>query len=298
MTAPRQVLPGTTYLVSRRCLERRFFLRPSAEINATIGYILAVAAARYGVQLHAYCVLSNHLHLVLTDPDAKLPAFERDLDSLVARATNAMLGRWEYFWDPAGYSAVALEDPHAVVEKMVYVLANPVASGLVRRAADWPGLWSHPASIGGAPIAVARPSGFFRERGPMPSQAHLQLHLPPGILSGEAFAAKMLDLLRDVEDRTAAAHGATGRSFLGVARILAQRPSAQPPTLEPRRTLRPRVASRNQLTRADALRRLRNFVQDYRVARAAWCRGLRDVLFPPGTYLMRVVHAAPCAPIG
>jgi REP element-mobilizing transposase RayT len=41
--------------------------------------------------VHAWCVLSNHYHLVVTDPDARLPAFMQYLDSLVARAMNASL---------------------------------------------------------------------------------------------------------------------------------------------------------------------------------------------------------------
>ena len=33
MSHARRVLPGTTYLVTRRCSERRFFLRPDALVN-------------------------------------------------------------------------------------------------------------------------------------------------------------------------------------------------------------------------------------------------------------------------
>ena len=105
MTAPRRILRGATYLVTRRCSERRFFLRPSASTTAIFQYVLAVAALRYNVLIHAYCVMSNHYHLVVTDPDAQLPEFSRYLDSLVARAVNASLGRWEAFWAPGSYSA-------------------------------------------------------------------------------------------------------------------------------------------------------------------------------------------------
>ncbi|HSN14760.1 MAG TPA: hypothetical protein VLT61_09020, partial [Anaeromyxobacteraceae bacterium] len=79
---------------------------------------------------------------VLTDLHARLPDFNRILNGLVARATNCLLGRWKCFWDPDSYSAVRLETTNAILEKMVYVLANPVAAGLVRRGSEWPGLWS------------------------------------------------------------------------------------------------------------------------------------------------------------
>jgi REP-associated tyrosine transposase len=55
-------LPGTTYLITRRCSERRFFLRPSQIVNETFLYVLGLAANRYGVVVHVLCVLSNHAH--------------------------------------------------------------------------------------------------------------------------------------------------------------------------------------------------------------------------------------------
>ena len=295
MTVPRQVLPGTTYLVTRRCSERRFFLRPSKKTNDIFRYVLAVAASRFDIKIHAYCVLSNHFHMVVTDPDARLPDFHRYLDALVARATNCALGRWESFWDRDSYSAVRLETDASVLEKIVYVLANPVAAGLVRRGKEWPGTWSDPARIGGEAVTVERPKGFFREAGPMPASAELRLHRPPGFEADASFVRTVNDALRTAEDDAAAELGRNGRSFLGVARVLAQNPNARPAPGEPRRALNPRVACRNKWKRIEVLLRLAEFGRAYREARDAWRAGLRDVLFPHGTWLMRVQHSVPCA---
>jgi REP element-mobilizing transposase RayT len=295
MTAPRQVLPGSTYLVTRRCSERRFFLRPSQTVNDIFRYVLAVAAERYGILLHAFCVLSNHYHLVVTDPHARLPEFHRYLDGLVARATNCCLGRWESFWDPDSYSAVRLETASDILDKMVYVLANPAAAGLVRHGSEWPGLWSDPRLIGGSPLAVERPKEFFRERGPMPPSAQLQLSPPPGFESDESLVRALRQQLGEAEDRAAAELAGEGRSVLGAARVLAQKPHSRPAPGEPRRALSPRLACRNKWGRIEALLRLTEFVRGYRDALRAWRAGVRDVLFPPGTWLMRVQHDARCA---
>ncbi len=133
MTAPRRVVPGTRYLLTRRSSERRFFLRPSRTVNHILRYVLAVATQRYGVALHAFCVLSTHLHLVLTDVKGNLPEFERYLHSLIARSINALHGHFESFWAPGSYSAVALLASEDVVSKCAYVLCNPTTAGLVRR---------------------------------------------------------------------------------------------------------------------------------------------------------------------
>jgi REP element-mobilizing transposase RayT len=298
MTLPRQVLPGSTYLVTRRCSERRFFLRPSAKTNAIFRYVLAVAASQNEIEVHAYCVLSNHFHLIVTDPYGRLPDFHRVLDGLVARATNALLGRRESFWDPDSYNATRLEDAEAVLEKMAYVLANPVAAGLVRRSADWLGLWSDPRLVDGDPVVVERPDGFFRTDGPMPAVARLCLKRPPGCEEREAFVTRILRRLRDEEDSAATRVAGEGRSFLGVAWALAQKPSARPAPEDPRRRIRPRIATRNLERRVAALRRLREFAQAYREAFDAWTGGVREVLFPLGTWLMRVRHAASCVACG
>lgn len=298
MTTPRQVLAGATYLVTRRCSERRLFLRPSEQVNAIFRYVLAIAAERYGVEVHAYCVLSNHFHLVVTDPQARLPDFHRYLDGLVARATNAALGRWESFWDPKSYSAVRLEDAATIFEKLVYVLVNPVAAGLVRRGSEWPGLWSGPELIGGEAAEVARPEKFFRKKGVLPAVARLRLQRPPGFESDEAFVERLKRRVREEEDAAAARHRKEGRSFLTAARALAQRPTSRPAQGEPRRRLNPRIACRDPEARIGALERLRAFVRAYREALAAWREGVRDALFPEGTWLMRVRHSARCAAFG
>jgi putative transposase len=293
MTAPRQVLEGATYLVTRRCSERRFFLRPSRRTTAIFEYVLGAIAERYGILIHAFCVLSNHFHLVLTDPGARLPEFHRDLDALIARAVNCSLGRWEAFWDPDSYSAVKLEGAQTILEKMVYVLANPVAAGLVRRAAEWPGLWSDPKLLGGEALAIERPREFFRAKGPLPATARLQLTPPSGFETSD-LVETLSRLLAEAEDRAAAALADAGRSFLGVARVLAQSPHARATANEPRRGLNPRIASRNKWKRIEALLRLKDFGSAYRDALGAWRAGLRDALFPHGTWLMRVQHRVRC----
>ncbi|HSM91826.1 MAG TPA: hypothetical protein VLT47_03005 [Anaeromyxobacteraceae bacterium] len=298
MTAPRQVLPGDTYLLTRRCSERRFFLRPSKKTDAIFLYLLAYAAASCEVQVHAFCVLSNHVHIVVTDLHARLPEFNRILNGLVARATNCLLGRWESFWDPDSYSAVRLETTDAILEKMVYVLANPVAAGLVRRGSEWPGLWSDPGLIGGMIIEAPRPEGFFRKSGRMPAVARLQLTRPPGFEDDAAFIERLNQLLREAEDQAAAQLAEKGRSFLGPARVLAQHPRARPAPGEPRRGLKPRVACRAKWKRIEALQRLKEFGWAYRQALEAWRAGARDALFPHGTWHMRVHHFARCAECG
>ena len=282
--------------MTRRCSERRFFLRPSAVTNAIFSYVLAVAARRYRLNIHAFCVLSNHYHLLVTDPDAQLPAFMQYLDGLVARATNASLGRWEGFWSSeASYSAVSNGATADIVGKAAYVLANPVAAGLVRSGREWPGLWTTPEQLGSATIVAPRPKVFFSATGDMPASAELVLTVPPGFTSAEEFQAAVSAALHDLEEKSRRERAAEQRGFLGRARVLAQKPFARPAPGEPRRTLSPRVAARDKWRRIEALSRLVGFLRAYRKAWTAMRSGVQDVVFPAGTYLLRIEHSVRCA---
>jgi putative transposase len=267
-------------------------------VNAIFLYVLALAARRFGVLVHAFCVMSNHVHMVVTDPDARLPAFSQYLDSIVARAVNAYHGRWEAFWATGSYSAVPLDTAADVVEKVAYVLANPAAAGLVRRGTEWPGLWSPPMSFGAAPLAAPRPDGFFRKNGYLPPVAYLELTVPPGLASVEEYRGRVQRELDAIEERACRQRDQSGLAFLGVARVLAQEPGASPRPIEPRRELNPRIAGRDAWKRLEAISRLGAFISDYRDAWRARRAGDHRAVFPAGTYLMRVLHGAPCAAAG
>jgi putative transposase len=293
MTAPRQILPGTVYLITRRCLHRKFLLRPRDLVNQVFAYVLAVAAKRYGIKVHAFCVLSNHYHLVVTDPRARLPAFQQYLGAFVARAVNASLGRWETFWAPHSFSAVALGSPEDVVAKAAYALANPVTAGLVPAGHLWPGLWSSRDAAGGT-MRVKRPLHFFDQDGDLPETIDLDLEAPAGFRSCAEFQEQLgAELSRQVKE----AHR-ENRAFLGVHRVLKQSPFARPRPGEPRRGLDPRVAARDRWKRIELLQRLKSFLADYREALRVWRERKAAPEFPAGTYLMRVAHGVACAAAG
>jgi REP element-mobilizing transposase RayT len=295
MTSPRQVLPGTTWLVTRRCSERRRFLRPSAIVNEIFLFVLAVAARRFGVEVHAFCVMSNHYHLLVTDRRALLPAFVQFLNGFVARAVNSSLGRWEGFWaSRVTFSGVSNTTRKDVVRKGGYVLANPVAAGLVKHGREWPGLWTAPEQLGTAILTARRPAKFFRAKGGWPASVELALTVPPGFRSAQEFRDAAAEEARVLEDKARRKLASEGRKFLGRAKILTQDPLTAPAGTEPRRKLNPHLAAIDTVERIDAIARLKRFVREYRVALAKLREGIREVVFPAGTYRLRVELGVRC----
>ncbi len=259
-----------------------YLLRPSRSVDHIVQYSIAVAAKKYGIELHAITVMSNHYHMVVTDPQGRLPDFERWCNSIIARALNAHHGRWENFWAPEQPSNVRLLGPEDVLAKVVYTLSNPVAAGLVSHGEKWPGVRLFSPGV----RKVVRPRGFFVEEGGLPEVVGLELVAPPlGLSSHEAYRLVLENVVaKEAEIR--AAFRREGRQFLGAPRVMAQRTCDSPSTPEPRRQLSPRVACRNTWHRVEVLQRCRVFLAEYRSALRAWKRRIEGVLFPYGTFLM------------
>jgi len=276
-------------MFTRRCSERRFFLRPDSETVNAYWYCLGWAAQKHGQELHAACALSNHHHVSATDRTGAYPDFLRDLHGMLARVMNALRGRWEYFWDASQTSAVMLEDEEAQLDKLVYVLANPVS--LVGDAHRWPGATALHAIETGEPIVARRPEHFFRDDehgGEMPETVELVFTPPPALahLPRGEYVQLILQRLADIEASAAADHQTKGTRPLGRGRVLRQAWGARPLASEPRRRLSPRVACRNKWLRVERLRQNKTFQRLYKEALRAFRAGL-VAIFPHGTWLMR-----------
>lgn len=291
-------MPGTTYLLSRRCTQRQFLLKPCKLTNIIVAYCMAVAAEKYEVLIHCVDVLSNHMHTTLTDTQGNIPDFMQYLHRLVGSCMNASLGRWENFWAVEQPSLVRLEDGEDVLRKMVYTMANAVSSYLVSHGHMWPGLCTRPEDLLKGEIEVPRPTVFFREDGNMPAVAKLKLTRPDIFpeLSDEEFVELLKERLEEREAEIRAEAKATGKRFLGLRRLRRQRVTDTPLSHAPRRKLRPRVAAVNKWRRIEALQRLKEFIAAYREAWLRWKQGFTDVVFPRGTYAMAKYAAVRCAP--
>ncbi len=256
---------------------------------------MAAAAEHTGVVLHAVCVMSNHWHAVVSDPEARLPEFLERAHRLIAKCQNAVLRRWENLWSSEKTSVVYLAAEQDVLDKMAYVIANPTAAGLVRSPDDWPGVITRRL---GERQTIEMPDHFFDEGNTETDfdDVHLEF-VRPGIfehLSDEELNRKLFDAVAERVRKARAAMRSAGKSFLGVAGVLRQAFTAAPATAEVRRKLNPRVAAANPLIRVAVLHALQQFLARYRQAWMAWREGKPDVLFPFGTYALRVHARAPC----
>lgn len=285
-------------MVTRRVSERRYFLRPDRFVAELFAYLLAVASERFGVAIVAACVLSNHWHAVVVDQLGLLPRFMAWVDRLAACSLNLFRGRDEAFWAQGSYNKVRLVTREDVLDKIVYTLANVVKAGLVRRPEAWPGLVTLPELLLTKGRIARRPSLFFDPDGDTPPSGTLVLRKPPDFdeLSDDEFVALVRQRLDARLQELWREARRTGRSYLGPLAVQKQRWDASPQTPRPRRSLNPDLACRDTEARVRAIEQRARFLTDYREALTAWREGDREVLFPHGTWWMRVFHAARCHP--
>ena len=283
---PRQVLPRRFYLITRRCTQRQFLLRPDKATNNAFLYCLIDAALRCEIDVVLPCAMSNHYHVVIYDRAGRYPELIEHFHKLLARSQNALRGRWENLWSSEQTCVVRLVDRAAVIDKLVYVAANPVLDHLVDRVHHWPGVNGFAALLAGRPLRATRPLHFFRPNGPMPEVLEMSLTIPSELGSAAEVLAELRERVHAVEHERASDRLRTGRRVLGRRGVLAQSWRDHPATVEPRRNLRPRVATRSKWARIEALVRDRRFAVQYAAARERWKEGLA-VVFPLGTYLLQ-----------
>jgi len=294
MSQARAIHPGKTYLITRRIERRHCLLRPDSRINRYVLYALTVSALRHGILVHAFCAMSTHLHYVVTDPLGALPRFFEMFHRLLSRGIK-IIRQWDGSpWERVQTSSVELCTTEAIIEKIAYTLANPVAAGLVRRAHQWPGAKTLVSDIGEDSLIVERPTEVFDSKNPKwPKFAQMEVSLPPSIEAEQAEAFRNAVQFEVERIEKVARKLFPKRSVLGAKHAMQVPPESRITSHEPTHQLKPKFAFGRGTTNAirlQAIANMKSFQQQYQEAWSKWRNGDRQVEFPPGTYAMRTRH--------
>jgi hypothetical protein len=214
---------------------------------------------------------------------------------LIAKAQNAWLNRRENFWSSERTSVVRLVADADVLEKMAYTIANPTTALLVESPDQWPGVLSHWSS---GTTEVEMPDVFFDRSGDLPKKLPLDIVRPQifGQLTDEQLTRALQEGVEKFVTHARAAVADAKSSFVGATAVLNQSFDSKPSTEEPLGTLNPRVAAKSPVMRGQAIQKMQLFVKAYRAAWVRWRDGVRDVIFPAGTYALRLHSGVLCAP--
>ena len=129
---------GLIYHVLNRGNGRQDLFHTDADAAAFLR-VLAEAKRLVPLRLLAYCLMSNHWHLVLQ------PLAEGDLSRFMFWLSNTHVRRYRLFSHSVGgghlyqsrFKSFAVQDDEHLLTVLRYVEANPLRAGLVTRAEDW-----------------------------------------------------------------------------------------------------------------------------------------------------------------
>lgn len=129
MARPLRIeFPGAIYHVVNRGVERRVLFSDPEDhlefLKSTVAH-----STRIGAELHAYCLMPNHYHLIIGTPEGRLRDLMRGINGDHARRYNRKYIRVGHLFQ-GRYTAVLLQDDEHLVQAVRYVHENPVKAGL------------------------------------------------------------------------------------------------------------------------------------------------------------------------
>jgi len=101
--------------------------------------VLAEVCDRFNWACHAYCLMSNHYHLLVETHEPTLGRGMRQLNGVYTQRFNRTHARVGHVFQ-GRYKAILVEKDSYLLELARYIVLNPVRAGMVSSARDWP--WS------------------------------------------------------------------------------------------------------------------------------------------------------------
>ena len=163
---PRLTLAGYPHHIILRGNNRQAIFMDSADFQRMLALLQANAQDQQ-VQIHAYVLMSNHLHLLLTPlQNDSLPKMMQAVGRSYVLYFNKRHGRSGTLWE-GRYRSSLIQTEQYFLSCMAYIDLNPVRAGMVAQAADY--LWSsHGHYIGRQNEAWLSPHPLYWDMGNTP----------------------------------------------------------------------------------------------------------------------------------
>lgn len=126
---------GGIYHVTARGNDRRPIFDDEDDC-ARFLMVLASTVVRYHVLCHAYCLMSNHYHLLLETPEANLSLAMRQLNGVYTQRFNRRHERCGHLLE-GRFGAQLVNGDSYLREVCRYIVLNPVRAGLVAHPRQW-----------------------------------------------------------------------------------------------------------------------------------------------------------------
>ncbi len=122
------------HLMNRGAGRRTIF--PNDELKEIFLELLSEIHAEFGIEIHAYCLMSNHFHLLVRTQNANLNLGMQKLASAYARSHNRAL-KIDGPLFKGRYKAILIAEASYLAQVSRYIHLNPVEAKLVKHPRDY-----------------------------------------------------------------------------------------------------------------------------------------------------------------
>jgi putative transposase len=139
MARPLRIeFPGAIYHVTSRGNAQASIFLDDIDRNTFLS-VLGQTMRRFNVICHAYCLMTNHFHLLLETPDANLSKAMRQFNSVYTQTFNRRHGRVGHVLQ-GRFKSIVVDREAYLLELCRYIVLNPVRAGMVKEPGKY--LWS------------------------------------------------------------------------------------------------------------------------------------------------------------
>jgi putative transposase len=127
------------YHVVNRTLDQKFYALSKEELWKIFSDCLCILTWVYGVRVHAFVLMGNHYHLLISTPEENLDAAMRYLQTEVSKRVAERTGSSAYCFESRYKWSVIYHSAH-YLSVLKYVYQNPLRAALAKSINDYP--WS------------------------------------------------------------------------------------------------------------------------------------------------------------
>ena len=135
---PRSFEPGGFYHLTTRGNNGGDIVRDAHDCEAFVR-VLSRAAARFPIDVRAWCLMTNHYHVVVEAKSGEVSPAMHYLSGTYARRFNERHCRTGHVFGARFRVTVLVGEDH-FENACEYVIQNPVRAGIVTSSEEWP--WS------------------------------------------------------------------------------------------------------------------------------------------------------------
>jgi len=133
---PRIVIPNQPMHVMHRGNNKQDIFETDEDM-VRIKEDITHALSKSGCQLHAYVIMTNHLHLLITPKDkAQLAVFMQSMANRYVRYFNVTRQRTGTIWE-GRYKSCLVDSEHYLFSLYKYIEMNPIKANMVAGIADY-----------------------------------------------------------------------------------------------------------------------------------------------------------------